>query len=71
MLPITVTKLQVGLLSSARHIKSELNTLAERADTSRPEGLQMVLQVSACKQGSGHLQPPVLLLQLVAWDTQS
>jgi hypothetical protein len=51
--PVSVARLQVGLLSSARALKAELNTLASRADTSRAAGLQMVLQVRAAGQPAG------------------
>ncbi|XP_021773106.1 uncharacterized protein LOC110737053 [Chenopodium quinoa] len=39
----TVIKLQVGLLGMARSLQSDLNRIAEVADTSTPEGLNFVL----------------------------
>ncbi|KAK9691777.1 hypothetical protein RND81_09G219300 [Saponaria officinalis] len=39
----TVIKLQVGLLGMARSLQSDLNKIAESADTSTPEGLSYVL----------------------------
>jgi uncharacterized membrane protein len=41
---ITVTKLQVGLLASARELQAELNKLALKAETSSSAGLANVLQ---------------------------
>ncbi len=41
---VTVAKLQVGLLSSARGLKKDLERIAARADTSTPSGLHYVLQ---------------------------
>jgi uncharacterized membrane protein len=42
--PVTIAQLQVGLLSSARDLQSDLRRLAGSADTSSSEGLQRVLQ---------------------------
>lgn len=42
--PVTVVKVQVGLLASARGLKSDLERLATRGDTSNPEGLHYILQ---------------------------
>ncbi|XP_074329409.1 FLUCTUATING-LIGHT-ACCLIMATION protein 1, chloroplastic-like [Apium graveolens] len=39
----SVLKLQVGLLGMARSLQQDLNRIAERADTSTPEGLSYVL----------------------------
>lgn len=39
----TVLRVQVGLLGSARQLQSELDRIADRADTSRPSGLSYVL----------------------------
>lgn len=41
---VTVAKLQVGLLSSARGLKKDLERIANKADTSTPTGLHYVLQ---------------------------
>lgn len=41
---VTVAKLQVGLLASARGLKKDLERIAARADTSTPAGLHYVLQ---------------------------
>ena len=41
---VTVAKLQVGLLSSARGLKRDLERIAAKADTSTPAGLHYVLQ---------------------------
>ena len=41
---VTVVKLQVGLLGSARALKSDLNRIAGRADTNTPDGLHFILQ---------------------------
>ncbi len=43
---VTVAKIQVGLLASARYLQQELNQLALTADTSTPEGRADVLQES-------------------------
>lgn len=43
---VSVTKLQVGLLSEARSLQTDLNRIAERADTGNPAGLAQVLQES-------------------------
>ncbi|MEH2319254.1 DUF1517 domain-containing protein [Nostoc sp.] len=42
--PVSVTRLQVGLLAQARELQSELNHIAETADTNTPEGRAEVLQ---------------------------
>lgn len=42
--PVSVTRLQVGLLAGARNLQAELNSIAETADTSSPEGRAEVLQ---------------------------
>jgi uncharacterized membrane protein len=42
--PVTVTRLQVGLLANARSLQSELDRIAETADTNSPEGRAEVLQ---------------------------
>jgi len=41
---VSVTRLQVGLLAQARGLQSELNQIAESADTNSPEGRAEVLQ---------------------------
>jgi uncharacterized membrane protein len=41
---VTVTRLQVGLLAQARGLQSELNRIAETADTNSPTGRAEVLQ---------------------------
>lgn len=42
--PISVVKMQVGLLGSARKLKANLERIADRADTSSEDGLHYVLQ---------------------------
>ncbi|WP_017318440.1 DUF1517 domain-containing protein [Mastigocladopsis repens] len=42
--PVSVTRLQVGLLASARDLQTELNHIAETADTNSPEGRAEILQ---------------------------
>jgi uncharacterized membrane protein len=42
--PVSVTRLQVGLLAQARELQNELNHIAETADTNTPEGRAEVLQ---------------------------
>ncbi|BAZ30257.1 hypothetical protein NIES4074_27130 [Cylindrospermum sp. NIES-4074] len=42
--PVSVTRLQVGLLAQARDLQPELNHIAETADTNSPEGRAEVLQ---------------------------
>lgn len=44
MPPVTVAKVQIGLLAIAKDIKSDLNALAAGANTSSPEGLHLLLQ---------------------------
>ncbi|NJM72487.1 MAG: DUF1517 domain-containing protein [Scytonema sp. RU_4_4] len=41
---VSVTRLQVGLLASARGLQTELNRIAETADTNSPEGRAEILQ---------------------------
>ncbi|ARV60870.1 hypothetical protein BZZ01_21625 [Nostocales cyanobacterium HT-58-2] len=41
---VSVNRLQVGLLASARDLQNELNYIAETADTNSPEGRAEVLQ---------------------------
>ena len=41
---ITVVKIQVGLLGTARSLQRDLERIADRADTSAPDGLHYVLQ---------------------------
>ncbi|KAF3884291.1 MULTISPECIES: DUF1517 domain-containing protein [Nostocales] len=41
---VSVTRLQVGLLASARGLQNELNYIAETADTNSPEGRAEILQ---------------------------
>lgn len=42
--PVTVTRLQVGMLAQARDLQPELNRIAETADTNTPEGRAEILQ---------------------------
>lgn len=42
--PVSVIKIQVGLLASARELQAELNELANRADTGTASGRAQVLQ---------------------------
>ena len=42
--PVSVTRLQVGLLAQARNLQKELNTIAETADTNSPQGRAEILQ---------------------------
>jgi uncharacterized membrane protein len=42
--PVSVTRLQVGLLAQARGLQTELNHIAETADTNSPEGRAEILQ---------------------------
>ncbi|MBE8966578.1 DUF1517 domain-containing protein [Nostocales cyanobacterium LEGE 12452] len=42
--PVSVTRLQVGLLAQARELQNELNHIAETADTNTPEGRAEILQ---------------------------
>lgn len=42
--PVTVAKVQVGLLGMARSLKSDLDSIATKVDTSDPRGLSMLLQ---------------------------
>ena len=44
---MSVAKLQVALLGSARSLQRQLDRLADRADTTTPEGLHFVLQGAA------------------------
>ncbi|PRW56501.1 hypothetical protein C2E21_4515 [Chlorella sorokiniana] len=41
---VTVAKVQVGLLGSAREIQTDLERISGRADTESPEGLHYILQ---------------------------
>ncbi|MBD2626097.1 DUF1517 domain-containing protein [Trichormus variabilis] len=41
---VSVTRLQVGLLAQARGLQTELNQIAEKADTNTPEGRTEILQ---------------------------
>jgi hypothetical protein len=41
---VTVAKVQVGLLGSARQIQRDLERIASRADTESPQGLHYILQ---------------------------
>ncbi|EIE25239.1 DUF1517-domain-containing protein [Coccomyxa subellipsoidea C-169] len=41
---VTVAKLQVGLLGSARSLQKQLDRIASRADTNSPSGLHYILQ---------------------------
>ncbi|WP_016952541.1 DUF1517 domain-containing protein [Anabaena sp. PCC 7108] len=41
---VSVTRLQVGLLAQARGLQTELNQIAEKADTNTPEGRAEILQ---------------------------
>ena len=43
---VSVAKVQVGLLSEARSLQTDLNNIANRADTNTPAGLAQVLQES-------------------------
>lgn len=45
---MSVAKLQVALLGSARSLQRQLDRLADRADTTTPEGLHFVLQGAGC-----------------------
>ena len=44
---VSVTRLQVGLLAGGRSLQTELNRIAETADTNSPEGRAEVLQESS------------------------
>ncbi|PSN20239.1 hypothetical protein C7271_03240 [filamentous cyanobacterium CCP5] len=44
--PVSVAKLQVGLLADARSLQADLNRIAETADTGTSEGLAQLLQES-------------------------
>ncbi|QYX31473.1 DUF1517 domain-containing protein [Sphaerospermopsis torques-reginae] len=41
---VSITRLQVGLLAQARGLQSELNQIAEKADTNTPQGRAEILQ---------------------------
>lgn len=45
---VTVAKLQVGLLGSARTLQKQLDRIASRADTNSPSGLHYILQGALC-----------------------
>jgi uncharacterized membrane protein len=42
--PVSITRLQVGLLAESRGLQAELNQIAETADTNSPEGRAEILQ---------------------------
>lgn len=42
--PVSIAKLQVGLLAEARELQADLNRIAQTADTGSSEGLDLVLQ---------------------------
>ncbi len=42
--PVSLTRLQVGLLSEARSLQTDLNQIAQNANTGSGEGLSLVLQ---------------------------
>lgn len=42
--PMSIVKLQVGLMGSARELQRDLNRLGNNVDTSKPEGLHYLLQ---------------------------
>ena len=42
--PVSVTRLQVGLLAQARNLQKELDTIAQTSDTNSPQGRAEVLQ---------------------------
>lgn len=42
--PMSVIKLQVGLLGSARELQRDLNRMGNTVDTSTPQGLHYLLQ---------------------------
>ncbi|NCJ07381.1 DUF1517 domain-containing protein [Synechococcales cyanobacterium C] len=42
--PVSINKLQVGLLAEARDLQKDLDQIALKANTSSPDGLQRVLQ---------------------------
>lgn len=42
--PVSLTRLQVGLLAEARNLQTELNQIAQSANTGSSEGLDIVLQ---------------------------
>jgi|TARA_B100001540_G_scaffold162388_1_gene143690 uncharacterized membrane protein len=44
---ISVVKIQVGLLGTARSLQRDLERIADKADTSSPEGLHYVLEETA------------------------
>lgn len=44
---VTVSKIQIGLLSSARQLQQDLNRLAMEADTNTSEGLTLLLRETA------------------------
>lgn len=41
---MTVAKVQVGLLGTARELQRDLERIATRADTESPDGLKYILQ---------------------------
>ena len=64
---VTVAKLQVGLLGSARQLQRDLDRIAGRADTNTPSGLHYVLQGSIlalrqqCIEPVLHYQPAICI----------
>ncbi|MBO3461824.1 DUF1517 domain-containing protein [Aetokthonos hydrillicola Thurmond2011] len=42
--PVSITRVQVGMLASARNLQNDLNHIAETADTNTPEGRAEILQ---------------------------
>ena len=45
---VSVAKVQVGLLGTARGMQRDLERIADRADTDSPSGLHYVLQGECC-----------------------
>ena len=60
---VSVAKVQVGLLGSARTLKRDLDRIAGRADTNSPEGLHYVMQGELPGLPAG--LPGTTLLQLL------
>ncbi|GFH26446.1 plant/F20D21-34 protein, partial [Haematococcus lacustris] len=75
--PVTVARLQVGLLGLARGLKSDLDQLATRADTSSTPGLHLVLQVRSVADlrtaltRLGSVTPGNLMAVEVLWTPQA
>lgn len=59
---VSVAKVQVGLLGSARSLKRDLDRIAGRADTNTPEGLHYVMQGELTSLPAGFLN--ITLLQM-------